>query len=273
MSDRYKELDNYLTSVSKKPLLTRGQEIELSRRIKNGDNEARKELIESNFRLVASIARIFISSPLAVEDLIQEGCIGLMRAVEVFDHERGFKFSTYATPWIKQAITRAILKQRTTIRVPCHIGERINILTREQDRFMVEFGHTPTDEELSEYSGISEDVVGRWRLGLGISVSVDDVYYDHNGDPYVLKELILDPNSDPENEYLHKVGDLEVRELINRATENEFWRDVMFSRLALTTGSVETLEEIGRRHQVSRERIRQIEKKVMDRIRQIMSVE
>ena len=230
----------YLKEIGKISLLTLDEELELSKRIDEGDEEAKSKLAESNLRLVVSIAKRYVGRNLSFLDLIQEGNIGLMKAVDKFDSSKGYKFSTYATWWIRQAITRAIADQAKTIRVPVHMVETINKLKRVQRQMTLELDREPTEEELETPIGEEED--------------------SHLGD-FVKDEKTLSPEEYAINEVLKD----EIGELLLTLTERE--EQVIKLRFGLIDGTCRTLEEVGTIFGVTRERIRQIEAKALRKLR------
>lgn len=255
----------YLCEIGKISLLTAKEEIDLARRIKKGDQSAKSRLAESNLRLVVSIAKKYIGRGLSFLDLIQEGNIGLFRAVEKFDPDRGFKFSTYATWWIRQAITRAIADQARTIRIPVHMVETINKLTHAQRRLVQELGREPAVEELATEMGmdvkkvkhilkISQDIVS---LEAPVGTEEDSK----------LGDFIEDDDAVQPQEATNRVLIKEnIHEMLQYLSPRE--RKIIEMRFGLKDGVGHTLEEVGQEFNVTRERIRQIEAKVLQKLKE-----
>lgn len=254
----------YLSEIGRVPLIDAKKEVELARRIRKGDASAKQQLAEANLRLVVSIAKKYIGRGLSFLDLIQEGNIGLFRAVEKFDPERGFKFSTYATWWIRQAITRAIADQARTIRIPVHMVETINKLTHTQRRLVQELGREPTVEELSvememdvkkvrHIQKISQDIIS---LESPVGSEEDSKLGD-----FIEDEEAINP-FDATNRQLRKEN---VHSMLEFLTPRE--RKIIEMRFGLLDGIGHTLEEVGKEFGVTRERIRQIEAKVLQKMR------
>jgi len=254
----------YLSEIGRVPLIDGKKEVELARRIRKGDASAKQQLAEANLRLVVSIAKKYIGRGLSFLDLIQEGNIGLFRAVEKFDPERGFKFSTYATWWIRQAITRAIADQARTIRIPVHMVETINKLTHTQRRLVQELGREPTVEELSvememdikkvrHIQKISQDIIS---LESPVGSEEDSKLGD-----FIEDEDAVNP-FEATNRQLRKEN---VHSMLEFLTPRE--RKIIEMRFGLGDGIGHTLEEVGKEFGVTRERIRQIEAKVLQKMR------
>ncbi|MBD3157004.1 RNA polymerase sigma factor RpoD [Candidatus Peregrinibacteria bacterium] len=255
----------YLCEIGKVPLLTAKEEIDLARAIRKGDQTAKQNLAEANLRLVVSIAKKYIGRGLSFLDLIQEGNIGLFRAVEKFDPNRGFKFSTYATWWIRQAITRAIADQARTIRIPVHMVETINKLTHAQRRLVQELGREPLIEELAaemdmdikkvrHIMKISQDIVS---LEAPVGTEEDSKLGD-----FIEDDDALSP-SDATNRQIIKEN---IHEMLQYLSPRE--RKIIEMRFGLKDGVGHTLEEVGHEFNVTRERIRQIEAKVLQKLKE-----
>ena len=254
----------YLKEIGKISLLTLDEELELSKRIDEGDEEAKSILAESNLRLVVSIAKRYVGRNLSFLDLIQEGNIGLMKAVDKFDSSKGYKFSTYATWWIRQAITRAIADQAKTIRVPVHMVETINKLKRVQRQMTLELDREPTEEELSKALNMPEDkireIIKISLDPLSLETPIGEEEDSHLGD-FVKDDKSLSPEEYAINEVLKD----EIGELLLTLTERE--EQVIKLRFGLIDGTCRTLEEVGTIFGVTRERIRQIEAKALRKLR------
>ena len=254
----------YLKEIGKISLLSLDEETELSKRIAEGDETAKNRLAESNLRLVVSIAKRYVGRGMLFLDLIQEGNIGLMKAVEKFDAEKGYKFSTYATWWIRQAITRAIADQARTIRVPVHMVESINKLSRYQRQLTLELNREPTDEELAKKMGMSPDkvreVIKIAQDPVSLETPIGEEEDSHLGD-FVPDES----NMSPEDFTIHEMLKEEIGDVLLTLTERE--EQVLRLRFGLDDGSPKTLEEVGQMFGVTRERIRQIEAKALRKLR------
>ena len=255
----------YLCEIGKISLLTGKEEIDLAKRIKKGDQSAKSKLAESNLRLVVSIAKKYIGRGLSFLDLIQEGNIGLFRAVEKFDPERGFKFSTYATWWIRQAITRAIADQARTIRIPVHMVETINKLTHAQRRLVQELGREPSVEELA--SEMEMDVK---KVKHILKISQDIVSLEApvgTEEDSKLGDFIEDDDAILPQEATNRVLLKEnIHEMLQYLSPRE--RKIIEMRFGLKDGVGHTLEEVGQEFNVTRERIRQIEAKVLQKLKE-----
>ncbi len=254
----------YLKEIGKISLLTLEEETALSERIANGDEEAKNILAESNLRLVVSIAKRYVGRGMLFLDLIQEGNIGLMKAVEKFDANKGYKFSTYATWWIRQAITRAIADQARTIRVPVHMVETINKLSRCQRQLILELNREPTDEELAKKMNLSVDkvreVIKIAQEPVSLETPIGEEDDSHLGD-FVKDERSMSP----EEFTIHEMLKDEISDVLLTLTERE--EQVLRLRFGLDDGSCKTLEEVGQMFGVTRERIRQIEAKALRKLR------
>ena len=254
----------YLKEIGRISLLSPEEEAELSIRVADGDEEAKNILAESNLRLVVSIAKRYVGRGLLFLDLIQEGNIGLMKAVEKFDYDKGYKFSTYATWWIRQAITRALADQARTIRVPVHMVETINKMARIQRQLTLELNREPTDEELAKKMGISPDKVREvMKISqdpVSLETPIGEEEDSHLGD-FVPDERSLSPEEYTTNEILKE----EIKSVLSTLQPRE--QQVLELRFGLIDGTSYTLEEVGKRFNVTRERIRQIEAKALRKLR------
>ena len=255
----------YLKEIGRVDLLTHEQEIELAKRILEGDEQAKKELAAANLRLVVSIAKRYVGRGMLFLDLIQEGNMGLIKAVEKFDYTKGFKFSTYATWWIRQAITRAIADQARTIRIPVHMVETINKLTRIQRQLVQELGREPTAEEIAEkMDGMTPAKVREiQKISLepvSLETPIGEEDDSHLGD-FIEDEGAMSPDDYASNELLKD----ELNEVLLELTDRE--EKVLRLRFGLDDGRTRTLEEVGKELNVTRERIRQIEAKALRKLK------
>ena len=254
----------YLREIGKIPLLTKEEEVELAKRVEAGDEEAKKKLIEANLRLVVSIAKKYIGRGLSFLDLIQEGNLGLIRAVEKFDYRKGFKFSTYATWWIRQAITRAIADQARTIRIPVHMVETINKLIRVSRQLVQQLGREPTVEEIAQALELPPEKVEDIQRIAQEPVSLETPIGEEEDSQ--LGDFIEDKDSpNPEEATAGQLLREQLEEMLGELTERE--REVLRLRFGLEDGRAHTLEEVGKRFNVTRERIRQIEAKALRKLR------
>jgi RNA polymerase primary sigma factor len=255
----------YLREIGKIPLLSADEELELAQRVVAGDKDAKEKMAEANMRLVVSIAKRYVGRGLDLLDLIQEGNTGLLRAVEKFDPDKGFKFSTYATWWIRQAITRAIADQARTIRIPVHMVETINKLLRTQRRLTQELNREPTNEEIAQAMEIEVDKVEHiMKIKQDIS-SLDASIRDDEEDS-VLADFIEDEDTiSPEESATGQLLKEHVKEMLSALTERE--QKILRLRFGLEDGKSHTLEEVGQEFSVTRERIRQIEAKALAKLR------
>ncbi len=254
----------YLSDIGSERLLTANEEQHMAQRIKAGDQHIREQFIQANLKLVVSIAKRYQGRGLALEDLIQEGNIGLMRAVEKFDPTKGYKFSTYATWWIRQAITRAIADQGRTIRLPVHVGEKIARLNRISRRLQQDLGREPSAEELAEHMQMNLEKVQEIIRVSQEMLSLDSQL--HEDQDFNLGDLIEDRSAQaPPDIANHHLLKEQVEGLLDRLTERE--RAVLSLRFGLIDGRSRTLEEVGKTFQITRERIRQIEAKALHKLR------
>ena len=255
----------YLREIGKIPLLSAEEELALAQRVVKGDRDAKDKMAEANMRLVVSIAKRYVGRGLDLLDLIQEGNTGLLRAVEKFDPDKGFKFSTYATWWIRQAITRAIADQARTIRIPVHMVETINKLLRTQRRLTQELNREPTNEEIAKAMEIDVDKVEHiMKIKQDIS-SLDASIRDDEEDS-VLADFIEDEDTvSPEESATGQLLKEQVKDMLSALTERE--QKILKLRFGLEDGKSHTLEEVGQEFSVTRERIRQIEAKALAKLR------
>ena len=257
----------YLREIGKIPLLSAEEEMDLARRIVEGDKKAKDKMAEANMRLVVSIAKRYSGRGLDFLDLIQEGNTGLLRAVEKFDPDKGFKFSTYATWWIRQAITRAIADQARTIRIPVHMVETINKLLRTQRRMTQELNREPRIEELSKELDMEpEKIEYVIKIKQDISSLDAGVGRDGEDDDSVLQDFIVDEDTvSPEDSASNQLLKEQVQEILSSLSDRE--QKIVRMRFGLDNGKNHTLEEVGQEFAVTRERIRQIEAKALAKLR------
>jgi len=254
----------WLREIGKTPLLTMAQEVSLAKRIEAGDIEAKAVLTEANLRLVVSIAKRYSGRGMSFPDLIQEGNIGLIRAVEKFDYRKGYKFSTYATWWIRQAITRAIADQGRTIRIPVHMVETINRLIKTSSALLQDLGREPTLDEIAKEMGLPPDRVSEIiRIApepLSLETPIGEEEDSHLAD-FIEDHEAVSPSEAASTMILRE----KIEDALNKLTPRE--RDVLKMRFGLDDGYSRTLEEVGRHFKVTRERIRQIEAKALKKLR------
>lgn len=254
----------YLKEIGKVPLLSAEEEIELAKRMENGDEEAKKRLCEANLRLVVSIAKRYVGRGMLFLDLIQEGNLGLIKAVDKFDYRKGYKFSTYATWWIRQAITRSIADQARTIRIPVHMVETINKLIRVSRQLLQTYGREPTPDEIAKEMGISVEKVREIQKiaqePVSLETPIGEEEDSHLGD-FIPDEDVPAPAEAAAFSMLKE----QLVEVLNTLTERE--QKVLKLRFGLEDGRSRTLEEVGKEFDVTRERIRQIEAKALRKLR------
>ena len=254
----------YLKEIGKVPLLSAAEEIEIAKRMADGDQDAKKQLAEANLRLVVSVAKRYVGRGMLFLDLIQEGNLGLIKAVEKFDYRKGYKFSTYATWWIRQAITRAIADQARTIRIPVHMVETINKLIRVNRQLLQEYGREPRPDEIAREMGISEEkvreIIKVAQAPVSLETPIGEEEDSHLGD------FIPDDDAPaPAEVAAFTLLKEQLMEVLDTLTPRE--EKVLRLRFGLDDGKARTLEEVGREFNVTRERIRQIEAKALRKLR------
>jgi RNA polymerase primary sigma factor len=263
-------LQLFLKDVGKVDLLTAAQEVELAKRIERGDHRAKQEMVEANLRLVVSIAKRYRNQGLPFLDLIQEGTIGLVRAAEKFDHRRGFKFSTYATWWIRQAVARALADKGRTIRMPVHVVEKLNRILRSERKLRADYGREPTSAEIARDLEMSPEEVEAIRRTSQAPVSLEKPVGDDEESEF---GHFIEDDSEPLPD---EAASLTLRnEALDRALRklNERERRVLELRFGLNGDAPSTLDEVGRAFNVTRERVRQIESQSLKKLRMYADAE
>ena len=254
----------YLKEIGRINLLSQEEEVALAQRMEQGDEDARRLLTEANLRLVVSIAKRYVGHGMLLLDLIQEGNLGLIKAVEKFDYTKGYKFSTYATWWIRQSITRAIADQGRTIRIPVHMVETINRVSRASHQLVQELGRDPTTEEIAKRLGISvhkvEEIIKTAQEPVSLETPIGEEDDSHLGD-FIQDEEASRPSEAASYTMLRE----QLEEVLATLSDRE--EQVLRMRFGLTDGNVHTLEEVGKAFDVTRERIRQIESKALRKLR------
>ena len=254
----------YLKEIGKVPLLSAGEEVELAIKMSEGDEDAKRRMAEANLRLVVSIAKRYVGRGMLFLDLIQEGNLGLIKAVEKFDYSKGYKFSTYATWWIRQAITRAIADQARTIRIPVHMVETINKVIRVSRQLLQELGHDPSAEEIAEEMGIPvdkvRDILKIAQEPVSLETPIGEEEDSHLGD-FIPDEDASEPSEAASFSLLKE----QLMEVLETLTPRE--KKVLELRFGIVDGRTRTLEEVGKEFNVTRERIRQIEAKALRKLR------
>lgn len=267
VSKEFANLDDsvkmYLKEIGSIPLLTKEEELELAKKVSEGDELAKQKLVESNLRLVVSVARKYLRKGMPMLDLIQEGTLGLIKAAEKFDYTKGFKFSTYATWWIRQGITRAIADQARTIRVPVHMVEKINKLSSVSALLAAELGRDPKPEEIADKMDMSVDKVVEVINVSQKPTSIESTVGKE--DDTELEEVLPDKNAlSPEEIVTASLLKEQIEEILGTLTEKE--KGVLELRFGLNGGEAHTLEEVGKAFNVTRERARQIENKALRKL-------
>jgi RNA polymerase primary sigma factor len=263
-------LQLFLKDIGKVRLLTAAEEVELAKRIERGDLDAKQKMVESNLRLVVSIAKNYRNQGLPFLDLIQEGVLGLIRAAEKFDYRRGFKFSTYATWWIRQAIARALADKSRTIRIPVHVVEKLNKIGRAERKLVTELGREPTPEEIAEVTaGIEPEEVDSIKRSAQAPVSLEKPVGDEEESE--LGQFIADERAESPFE---RAAELLTKEALKEALENLSYRERRVLELRYGLGEdPRTLDEIGRTFNVTRERIRQIENQSLKKLQSLAAAQ
>src|SRR6476660_7739257 len=259
-------LQLFLRDAGRHALLTAAQEVELAKRIERGDLGAKSHMIQANLRLVVSIAKNYRNQGLPFLDLIQEGTLGLVRAAEKFDYRKGFKFSTYATWWIRQAIARALADKARTIRIPVHVVEKLNKIGRAERKLVTELGREPTPEEIAEVTGIDPEEVDQIKRSAQAPVSLEKPVGDEEESEF--GQFIADEKAESP---FDRAADLLTKEALREALENLSYRErrVLELRYGLGGEHPRTLDEVGRTFNVTRERIRQIENQSLKKLQSL----
>jgi RNA polymerase primary sigma factor len=259
-------LQLFLKDIGKVRLLTAAEEVDLAKRIERGDLDAKQKMVESNLRLVVSIAKNYRNQGLPFLDLIQEGTLGLVRAAEKFDYRKGFKFSTYATWWIRQAIARALADKARTIRIPVHVVEKLNKIGRAERKLVTELGREPTPEEIAEVTGIEPEEVDSIKRSAQAPVSLEKPVGDEEESEF--GQFIADERAESPFE---RAAELLTKEALKEALENLSYRErrVLELRYGLGGEHPRTLDEVGRTFNVTRERIRQIENQSLKKLQSL----
>jgi RNA polymerase primary sigma factor len=259
-------LQLFLKDIGKVRLLTAQEEVDLAKRIERGDLDAKQKMVESNLRLVVSIAKNYRNQGLPFLDLIQEGTLGLVRAAEKFDYRKGFKFSTYATWWIRQAIARALADKARTIRIPVHVVEKLNKIGRAERKLVTELGREPTPDEIAEVTGIEPDEVDSIKRSAQAPVSLEKPVGDEEESEF--GQFIADERAESPYE---RAAEILTKEALREALENLSYRErrVLELRYGLGGEHPRTLDEVGRTFNVTRERIRQIENQSLKKLQSL----
>jgi RNA polymerase primary sigma factor len=263
-------LQLFLKDIGRVRLLSAQDEVDLAKRIERGSFDAKQKLVESNLRLVVSIAKNYRNQGLPFLDLIQEGTIGLVRAAEKFDHRKGFKFSTYATWWIRQAVARALADKARTIRIPVHIFEKLNKIGRAERKLVTALGRDPTPKEIAEVTGIDPEEVDPIKRSAQAPISLEKPVGDEEGSEF--GQLIADECAESPYE---RAAEILTKEALREALENLSYRErrVLELRYGLGGEQPRTLEEVGRTFNVTRERVRQIESRSLKKLQNLREVQ
>ena len=262
--ERRNSLKLYLSEIGRIKLLTPEEEVQLAERIKNGDKQAREQMIKANLRLVVKIAHDYENIGLPLLDLISEGNIGLIKAVERFDPSKGARLSTYASWWIKQSIKRALANQSKTIRLPVHMVDKISKMNRAARLLQEQLGREPTDEELAEEMGISPEKVGWMRMAAVRPASLDAPVGDDVSDSF--GDLVADEKADsPRERFEEKAVSKLLRQIIRKLAPRE--AEILAARYGLNGGRQKTLDEVGEQFKVTRERVRQLQNRALRKLR------
>ena len=257
-------LKQFFREMNDIDMLSAEEEKKLCEKIANGDEKAKKELVEKNLRLVVSVAKHYQNCGLSFEDLIQEGSIGLMKAADKFDLSKGFRFSTFAPWWIRQAISRAIADQGRVIRIPAHITENINKVKKAERELLTSLGRNPTDKEIADLISLNEDDVASARSFYHDAASLDTPVGDDEAD--TIGDFIEDTHFvNPETSFLKSQNKDAINEVLQTLSKRE--GDILRKRFGLETNKTMTLEEVGRDYGLTKERIRQIENKALNKLR------
>ena len=263
-ADCTNSLKMYLREIGKVALLTADEEIDLAKRIEAGDEEAKKQLVEANLRLSVSVAKKYIGCGISFLDLIQEGNLGLMKAAEKYDYTKGFRFSTYATWWIKQTISRAIADQSKTIRIPAHVVESVNKLRKVQREMTAALGKEPTHRQLAIAMKVDEKTIAEWFTYMHDTTSLDVQVGDE--EDTTIGSLVEDTSCvNPADVVLAEDQSATLEIVLNTLPQKE--ADIVRYRFGLMDGTARTLEEVGQIYNLSRERIRQLEAKALRKLR------
>lgn len=262
--EEFDSLKQYFKEINEIPLLSQNEEERLCKQIALGNEEAKKKLVESNLRLVVSIAKHYQNCGLPFRDLIQEGSIGLMKAADKFDLSKGYRFSTFAPWWIRQTISRALAEQGRTIRLPVHITENISKVKKAERELLVKLGRNPTDEEISKLISLDEQIVSDARLFYTEPTSLDTPVGDDEAD--TLGDFVEDEHFiNPESFCLKESNKDVIDQVLQTLSKRE--RDILKMRFGMDTNKTMTLKEVGEAYGLTKERIRQIENKALEKLR------
>lgn len=264
MAEEFNSLKQFFKEMNEAELLSPEEEKKLCEEIKKGNVAAKKKLVESNLRLVVSVAKHYQNCGLSFEDLIQEGSIGLMKAADKFDLSKGFRFSTFAPWWIRQSISRAIADQGRTIRIPVHVTENINKVKKSERELLTKLGRSPTDKEIADLLSLDEETVATARSFYYDTMSLDTPVGDDESD--TVGDFIEDTHFvNPEIKYIKDSNKNAIKEVLTTLSKREC--DILTKRFGLETNKTMTLEEVGHEYGLTKERIRQIENKALAKLR------